>query len=91
MPRRWPAPPAWWQREAACIAWHESTDDVHDTRNPASRGLYQFEYGTWASVGGSGDPASASRGEQTYRAWLLWKRSGDSWEQWATAPLCGLS
>lgn len=48
------------------------------------RGLYQFSYATWASVGGSGDPAANSAGEQTYRAKLLYNRSGAG--QW---PTCG--
>ena len=48
------------------------------------RGLYQFSYATWNSVGGSGDPAAASSGEQTYRAKLLYNRSGAG--QW---PHCG--
>ncbi len=48
------------------------------------RGLYQFDYGTWASVGGKGDPAAASAAEQTYRAALLYSRSGSS--PW---PICG--
>lgn len=48
------------------------------------RGLYQFSYATWASVGGSGDPAAASAGEQTYRAQVLYDRSGRG--QW---PTCG--
>jgi hypothetical protein len=47
-------------------------------------GLYQFDYGTWASVGGSGDPGAASAAEQTYRAALLYSRSGSS--PW---PICG--
>jgi hypothetical protein len=48
------------------------------------RGKYQFDYGTWASVGGSGDPAAASAAEQDYRAALLYSRSGSS--PW---PICG--
>jgi hypothetical protein len=40
------------------------------------RGKYQFAYGTWASVGGQGDPAAASEAEQDYRAALLYARSG---------------
>ena len=48
------------------------------------RGLYQFSMSTWHSVGGSGDPIDASSGEQTYRAQLLYKRSGRS--SW---PVCG--
>ena len=48
------------------------------------RGMYQFSTGTWASVGGSGDPAAASAGEQTLRAQMLYQRSGAG--QW---PHCG--
>ena len=40
------------------------------------RGLYQFSRQTWAGVGGAGDPAQASADEQTYRAQLLYNRSG---------------
>ena len=35
------------------------------------RGKYQFDQGTWESVGGSGDPAAAPEAEQDYRAALL--------------------
>ncbi|SFK84552.1 resuscitation-promoting factor [Geodermatophilus ruber] len=48
------------------------------------RGLYQFSRGTWASVGGTGDPAAASAEEQTMRAQMLYARSGAG--QW---PHCG--
>lgn len=48
------------------------------------RGLYQFDQGTWESVGGRGDPAAAPPAEQTYRAALLYARSGSS--PW---PVCG--
>jgi resuscitation-promoting factor RpfB len=48
------------------------------------RGLYQFSLSTWRGVGGSGDPIDASSSEQTYRAKLLYKRSGRS--PW---PHCG--
>jgi Transglycosylase-like domain len=48
------------------------------------RGKYQFDYGTWASVGGSGDPAAAPEAEQDYRAALLYSRVGSS--AW---PICG--
>jgi hypothetical protein len=50
----------------------------------AYRGKYQFDYGTWASVGGSGDPAAAPEAEQDYRAALLYASSGSS--PW---PICG--
>lgn len=48
------------------------------------RGKYQFSFETWASVGGSGDPAQASEQEQDYRAALLYAASGSS--PW---PICG--
>jgi soluble lytic murein transglycosylase-like protein len=48
------------------------------------RGKYQFDYGTWESVGGSGDPAAAPEQEQDYRAALLYAQSGSS--PW---PVCG--
>jgi Transglycosylase-like domain len=48
------------------------------------RGKYQFTYGTWQSVGGSGDPAAAPEGEQDRRAAILLARSGTG--QW---PVCG--
>ena len=48
------------------------------------RGKYQFDYGTWASVGGSGDPAAASESEQDKRATILYSRSGPT--PW---PVCG--
>lgn len=48
------------------------------------RGKYQFDYGTWESVGGSGDPAAAPEAEQDYRAALLYSESGSS--PW---PVCG--
>lgn len=48
------------------------------------RGKYQFDYGTWESMGGSGDPAAASESEQDYRAALLYVASGSS--PW---PVCG--
>lgn len=47
------------------------------------RGAYQFDYRTWASVGGSGDPAAASAAEQDARAAaLMAKRGGSPW------PVC---
>ena len=47
-------------------------------------GLYQFSVATWRAVGGSGLPSQASASEQTYRAKLLYQRSGAG--QW---PVCG--
>ncbi|MCB1256013.1 MAG: transglycosylase family protein [Microthrixaceae bacterium] len=48
------------------------------------RGAYQFDYRTWAGVGGSGDPAAASPAEQDYRALLLLRQRGT--RPW---PICG--
>jgi hypothetical protein len=48
------------------------------------RGKYQFDQGTWESVGGSGDPAAAPEAEQDYRAALLYAEAGSS--PW---PICG--
>ncbi len=52
--------------------------------NGSYRGLFQFDIGTWASVGGSGDPAAAPAEEQYRRAAMLYARSGAS--PW---PVCG--
>lgn len=67
------------------IAACESGGDPGAVSSDGSyRGKYQFDYGTWESVGGSGDPAEASEAEQDYRAALLYARSGSS--PW---PICG--
>jgi hypothetical protein len=47
-------------------------------------GLFQFDQGTWESVGGTGLPTEASAAEQEYRAALLYSESGSS--PW---PVCG--
>ena len=48
------------------------------------RGKYQFSQETWASVGGSGDPAAASEAEQDQRAAQLLSQQGAG--HW---PVCG--
>jgi uncharacterized membrane protein len=48
------------------------------------RGKYQFDQGTWASVGGSGDPAAAPEAEQDRRAAMLYDQAGAG--RW---PVCG--
>lgn len=48
------------------------------------RGKYQFDRETWASVGGSGDPAAASESEQDRRAQTLLSQRGAS----AAWPVC---
>ncbi len=54
--------------------------------NPAGPfyGLYQFLESTWQAVGGAGLASQASPSEQTYRAQILYRRSGAG--QW---PVCG--
>ncbi len=47
-------------------------------------GAYQFTRSTWAGLGGTGNPASASPAEQDRRAAMLLARSGAG--QW---PICG--
>ncbi|TXS55560.1 resuscitation-promoting factor [Streptomyces sp. t39] len=47
-------------------------------------GLYQFDAGTWRSLGGSGRPEDAPAAEQTYRAKKLYVQRGAS--PW---PHCG--
>ncbi len=67
------------------IALCESGGDPTAVSSDGSyRGKYQFDFGTWASVGGSGDPAAASEAEQDYRAALLYASAGSS--PW---PVCG--
>ena len=62
------------------IAWCESrrTWDV-DTGNGYFGGL-QFAVGSWQWVGGTGNPAHATKEEQIYRANLLWQAQG--WNGW---------
>ena len=67
------------------IAACESGGDPTAVSSDGSyRGKYQFDFGTWESVGGSGDPAAAPEDEQDYRAALLYSESGSS--PW---PVCG--
>jgi Transglycosylase-like domain len=47
-------------------------------------GKYQFTLATWQAVGGSGNPAQASEGEQDRRAAMLYASAGPG--QW---PVCG--
>jgi hypothetical protein len=76
-----PAVRAILERIAAC----ESSGNPHAIGGGgAFRGKYQFTYGAWRSVGGRGDPATASEAEQDLRAALLLKRSGT-----APWPVCG--
>ncbi len=61
----------------------ESSNNYADKYNPNYRGAYQFSFSTWASVGGSGDPANASPSEQDSRAQMLYNLRG--WSPWVCA------
>lgn len=68
----------------AIAACESGGDPTAVSADGTYRGKYQFHPSTWASVGGSGDPAAAAEAEQDYRAALLLSRSGSS--PW---PICG--
>ncbi len=51
-------------------------------------GAYQFDLGTWRSVGGSGLPSDASPATQDALAYKLWQQRG--WSPWACASIVGL-
>jgi hypothetical protein len=77
--------PAWGRSHLRSIAACESRNNPRAIGGGgAFRGLYQFTFGTWRVVGGYGDPAAASRSEQTWRAWRLLSRHGSG--HW---PVCG--
>ncbi|MFL6180121.1 MAG: ubiquitin-like domain-containing protein [Actinomycetes bacterium] len=68
----------------AALAQCESGGSPTAVNSAGYYGLYQFSLSTWASVGGTGNPIAATPEEQTYRAQILYNRSGAS--PW---PVCG--
>ena len=66
------------------IAACESGGDYSANTGNGFYGAYQFTQSTWASVGGTGNPAAASPAEQDKRAAMLYAQSGSS--PW---PVCG--
>jgi Transglycosylase-like domain len=66
------------------IAQCESGGDPTTDTGNGFYGKYQFSLGTWAAVGGSGNPATASEAEQDRRAAILYEQAGPS--PW---PVCG--
>jgi len=68
----------------AIAACESGGDPTIVSADGSYRGKYQFSFETWASVGGSGDPAAAPEAEQDYRAALLYAQAGSS--PW---PVCG--
>ena len=79
-----PTPQDW-----ANIRQCESGGDYSIDTGNGYYGAYQFDLGTWASVGGSGSPSNASPAEQDMRALTLWRERG--WSPWACASLVSLS
>lgn len=75
--------PAWWRAAAARLRSCESGGDYGIETGNGYAGAYQFDYGTWAAVGGAGSPAAAPPEEQDARAYALWKSRG-----WAPWPAC---
>jgi hypothetical protein len=68
----------------AIAACESGGDPTAVSSDGSYRGKYQFDFGTWESMGGSGDPAAAPEAEQDYRAALLYSSAGSS--PW---PICG--
>jgi hypothetical protein len=68
-------------RIAACESHHDPTAIGGGGR---FRGKYQFDFGTWRSVGGHGDPVAADESEQDVRAARLYSIRGT--QPW---PVCG--
>ena len=75
------APAERWEALRFCESTHDYTAV---SASGAYRGAYQFDFKTWETVGGSGDPAVAPPDEQDARARELYARRGD--QPW---PLCG--
>ena len=66
------------------IAACESGGDYSTNTGNGFYGAYQFTQSTWASVGGTGNPADASPAEQDRRAAMLYAQAGST--PW---PVCG--
>jgi hypothetical protein len=83
--RRAEAPPAATASPVleAIAACESGGNPATDTGN-GFYGKYQFDLSTWASVGGSGNPAHAPEAEQDRRAAILYARAGA-----APWPVCG--
>ena len=69
--RHWPDPPGWWLHSsfANCVRTRESGN------GRASSNLYGMLEG-WQAAGGKGNAGNATRAEQDYRAWILYRRYG---------------
>jgi len=74
-----------WQRLRQC----ESGDSYTISTGNGYYGAYQFDLGTWQSVGGTGYPHQASPATQDALALKLWEQRG--WSPWACATIIGLT
>lgn len=74
-----------WARLRAC----ESGGNYSIASGNGYYGAYQFDLGTWASVGGTGQPNQATPAEQDYRALYLYRMRG--WQPWGCARGLGLT
>ena len=82
----WRAAPASMRAHLRRIAQCESTNNHRAvSANGLYRGLLQFDFATWRTVGGRGDPAAATRWEQWARGVRLYRSRGA--QPW---PICGL-
>jgi len=66
------------------IAQCESRGNPQAVNPNGHYGKYQFDIGTWNSVGGTGNPANASEAEQDMRAARLYAQRGSA--PWACKP-----
>lgn len=73
-----------WAKLRAC----ESGGNYSINTGNGYYGAYQFDRGTWASVGGSGLPSNASPATQDALAYKLWQQRG--WNPWSCARIVGL-
>lgn len=81
--RAWPGADDWVLRVVRCETGGTFNPRIV-SRSGKYRGLAQFDIRTWRSVGGDGDPAQATVGEQIDRMWRLYQARG--WHPW---PHCG--
>jgi len=90
------SPSAAWLLQARCVHIREAAWTAN-TGNGYFGGM-QFMANTWKRMGGEADPAfthpgnpaypfRATRAEQIYRAWLLWKHDGGTWRSWGGVGL----
>lgn len=74
-----------WYRLRVC----ESGNNYANNTGNGYYGAYQFDVGTWRSIGGAGYPNEASPATQDALALRLWQQRG--WGPWACARTLGLT